>query len=461
MPVHLSVCGWIGVVVLALAGERVHSSVHVLDKVVRHEGGQKSGYKKHKQHRNPHHEQNEYREEEENGSPRRNHNQNSTTRCDIHHSSHRNDCSNGKSEFGNQTMDNVRDTPKTLLLLAIHELSPTVKKSIQSLARLTSRGKKILARITPSDQIDQVDPTPQTHQNQQQTTPCNSNTHPLPHRNHTAHRRCRVNKRLIDLDINREDVMDKRVDDTRDEKQHQFTKDLAKDSARNTNSNTTAAHDQNSLISEETECGQMEYVPLIMYDVDQLGTKKLEKQIAKLHLHTMIDINAVSKHTELQHFPPQAYSTYSGIYGAPAKPAALRYFANHPDTNLRFAWFVEGDVLLEPEGSWKEFLDYYADSDVDLISMDLRRDDTDYPNSWRNYKNCDVATPSNHARAFVPIHRLSKRFANKVLSYLMGGKRGHHECVLPSLCQALGQNRHPFGCNMERITRQFKGIGRN
>eukprot|EP00472_Partenskyella_glossopodia_P006660 CAMPEP_0197534372 /NCGR_PEP_ID=MMETSP1318-20131121/46917_1 /TAXON_ID=552666 /ORGANISM="Partenskyella glossopodia, Strain RCC365" /LENGTH=340 /DNA_ID=CAMNT_0043091613 /DNA_START=518 /DNA_END=1537 /DNA_ORIENTATION=+ len=189
--------------------------------------------------------------------------------------------------------------------------------------------------------------------------------------------------------------------------------------------------------------GPSQFQPVLMYDSNAIGPEQLPK--------TKLPLIAISKEKEKQNYPDQSYGTFSGIYGAPAKPAEISWVAAHED--VEYAWFIEGDVYFS--GKWRTFLSSFNDDTNDLLAPEIRRDDPEYPDRWINYDRCDAATPDYHSRAFLPIHRISRKLAVKVKDYLVKGSVGHHECVLPSLCQSM----QPV-CNMGIIPEKWVGTVR-
>jgi len=187
-------------------------------------------------------------------------------------------------------------------------------------------------------------------------------------------------------------------------------------------------HELSPLISDAIKklesLRDMAYVrPLIMYDEDRFDPEKLTKH--------SVPFIPMSRRVETARFPKIAFNTYSGIYQAPAKPAQVAWMANQ--NIFDFAWFIEGDVYFS--GEWFEFVHMHANDRRDLLVPELHQNENGFPNNWLHWESCDVATVDNHSRAFIPVHRISKKLATTIFQHLISGGHGHHECLVPGLCQ--------------------------
>jgi len=227
------------------------------------------------------------------------------------------------------------------------------------------------------------------------------------------------------------------------------------------------------------------YTPLILYDAD-----KLKKAL----LNTTIPFIAMRRQPLEEYFTQEVFRNYSGRYRSPAKSMQIRWLASQ--TRHRHAWFIEGDVFynvnkrtnkriccicvicwvrtpvslnLSHQGDWQDFLAHYFKSEADLIMTGTQilegGNDTWFKlkprcdaglnstqrsmstfwiisNQWKLY--C-VLKYGTERHGLISIHRMSKRLSVHILNFLLSGRSGHHECVVPTICDETPS------CSMEPI----------
>lgn len=140
----------------------------------------------------------------------------------------------------------------------------------------------------------------------------------------------------------------------------------------------------------------------------------------------------------------KAYKTFAGIYGAPVKPAAIRWLAK---SELRRAWIVEADAFVIG-GRWEALLWRYRASNASLIVPRLGFDghmdmEARYPSRW-HWRRCSICAKRSrrgaaegrqprHAAALLPVIRVDRALARLCYGMLGDGHTGHHEVFLPTL----------------------------
>jgi hypothetical protein len=105
-----------------------------------------------------------------------------------------------------------------------------------------------------------------------------------------------------------------------------------------------------------------------------------------------------------------------------------------------FVWTMEYDV--DWTGHWGDFFARFREDQTDLISTTLRRRSQDP--QWHHWKSAMIpghVSEHHHHAAFMPIMRLSRRFAR---AYLEESRRpgwaGHFEFMIPTVASALGMS---------------------
>mmetsp|Transcript_23986 Transcript_23986/g.47020 ORF Transcript_23986/g.47020 Transcript_23986/m.47020 type:complete len:636 (+) Transcript_23986:12-1919(+) len=189
------------------------------------------------------------------------------------------------------------------------------------------------------------------------------------------------------------------------------------------------------------------YEPYILYDADSIKTADLPKT----------SITAIPMHREEERsLLGKAYKEYSGRYKAPAKSAQVRWMAGQNDH--QYAWFIEDDVFFN--GNWNSFFNTYYHSEADLFTTWKKMKEGfimggHAEEGWYSWSPCDAGTATLKYHGIVALHRLSRTLAQKILDFLLEGKSGHHECVIPTLCLV------DESCEMDLISQNWIGVMRN
>lgn len=161
-----------------------------------------------------------------------------------------------------------------------------------------------------------------------------------------------------------------------------------------------------------------------------------------------------------------AYYPWSGMHGSPVKPFTVRWLATLAPPEVRYLWVVEDDVLFT--GDWEGFFSSYEDAELgeargtkrgslggsngggqggygraDLLAVSqfdgVPKEDADKWYWWKSCSFCTAmeATDSGEKKAaFLPVFRISKRLATAVQDALNSGLNGHHEALVPSVCES-------------------------
>mmetsp|Transcript_38186 Transcript_38186/g.73969 ORF Transcript_38186/g.73969 Transcript_38186/m.73969 type:complete len:315 (+) Transcript_38186:127-1071(+) len=174
------------------------------------------------------------------------------------------------------------------------------------------------------------------------------------------------------------------------------------------------------------------YTPLILYDAD-----KLKKAL----LNTTIPFIAMRRQPLEEYFTQEVFRNYSGRYRSPAKSMQIRWLASQ--TRHRHAWFIEGDVFYN--GDWQDFLAHYFKSEADLIMTGTQILEGGNDTWFKLKPRCDAGLNSTQRHGLISIHRMSKRLSVHILNFLLSGRSGHHECVVPTICDETPS------CSMEPI----------
>lgn len=126
----------------------------------------------------------------------------------------------------------------------------------------------------------------------------------------------------------------------------------------------------------------------------------------------------------------RSFNIFEGMHHSPAKPGAVWFLAEGPGTWYEFVWVLESDVRLV-QGNWAHFFDQYSQRRSDLVSV------IDQPKRWGNWRGCTHPGCFGVARqrSFLPVFRLSRRLARRILESLRHGRTGHHEAFLHAVCR--------------------------
>mmetsp|Transcript_30079 Transcript_30079/g.57979 ORF Transcript_30079/g.57979 Transcript_30079/m.57979 type:complete len:663 (-) Transcript_30079:282-2270(-) len=167
----------------------------------------------------------------------------------------------------------------------------------------------------------------------------------------------------------------------------------------------------------------------ILYDEERVDRRNLENLAGG-----NVELIAMSRQEQTQLYPEVTYNTFSGLYGAPAKPAEITWLAtNEAARKYEHAWFVESDVFFT--GKFETLFRKYLREPADFVSPHFAANAPGYPDTfWHFWQDCDLASGAVHAHSLISMHRISRSFAIDVHTYLQSGRGGHHEYVLPQLC---------------------------
>ena len=132
----------------------------------------------------------------------------------------------------------------------------------------------------------------------------------------------------------------------------------------------------------------------------------------------------------------EAFDEFSGIYGAAVKTRAIRWLHESPPTYDR-AWVIEPDVVFA--GRWTELFAFY-DGEFpahDLVSVNSTH--STGGSAWPHAAACTLCAEGDGRwqTAFLPVFRISKRLASAVIEVLRSNLTGHHEALLPTVCERL------------------------
>lgn len=132
---------------------------------------------------------------------------------------------------------------------------------------------------------------------------------------------------------------------------------------------------------------------------------------------------------------------------------ALQFFLDYPDYD--FYWLIEYDVRFS--GDWRDFFRYFAHSNADLLTCDIRSY-IEKPNwSWWELKHPSKNIPLRKRYAsFNPIYRISNRGLKLIDRLQREGWSGHHEVLLPTLLYNHGLRLRDFGGNGKFVKREDK-----
>lgn len=132
----------------------------------------------------------------------------------------------------------------------------------------------------------------------------------------------------------------------------------------------------------------------------------------------------------------EAFDEFSGIYGAAVKTRAIRWLHESPPTYDR-AWVIEPDVVYT--GQWAELFAFYDEKypRADLVSVNSTH--STGGSSWAHAAECTLCSEGDGRwqTAFLPVFRISRRLASAVLETLRSNRTGHHEALLPTVCERL------------------------
>lgn len=145
---------------------------------------------------------------------------------------------------------------------------------------------------------------------------------------------------------------------------------------------------------------------------------------------TIVDASRDEEREVLGH----AFDVFSGIYGAAVKSRALRLLAES-DT-LDRAWILEPDVAYT--GDWNDFFKQYDEMypDHDLIAVNSTNSTGGA--KWTHAKSCTLCADGEPwYTAFLPVFRVSKKLAKKLVDGLQGNLTGHHEAFIPTTCSRM------------------------
>ena len=132
----------------------------------------------------------------------------------------------------------------------------------------------------------------------------------------------------------------------------------------------------------------------------------------------------------------EAFDEFSGIYGAAVKTRAIRWLHESPPTYDR-AWVIEPDVVYA--GRWTELFAFY-DGEFpahDLVSVNSTH--STGGSAWPHAAACTLCAEGDGRwqTAFLPVFRISRRLASAVIEVLRSNLTGHHEALLPTVCERL------------------------
>lgn len=127
-----------------------------------------------------------------------------------------------------------------------------------------------------------------------------------------------------------------------------------------------------------------------------------------------------------------SFELFSGIYGAPVKPAAIRWLAESGDS-YRSAWCLEPDIVYTQP--WHVLFGKYGSNEGDLVAFNVtfrHRNKTKW-NHWRGCSFCRELPREGLQAAMLPIFRVSQRLAKAILTTLKSSSRSaHHEVLIPT-----------------------------
>jgi len=174
----------------------------------------------------------------------------------------------------------------------------------------------------------------------------------------------------------------------------------------------------------------------ILYDADHLNPSDLAGGNVELIAMTADEQRAI--------YPTVAYQTFSGLYGAPAKPAEISWLVSEASKEYAHAWFVECDVVIS--GNYTKMFRNFVRESADFMSPHMVEAAPGYPQTyWGFWGACDLASGATHSHSLISMHRVSRSFAKDIYDYLMSERGGHHEYVFPQLCTMLPS------CTMKQV----------
>ena len=151
-----------------------------------------------------------------------------------------------------------------------------------------------------------------------------------------------------------------------------------------------------------------------------------------------VELVPTSRETERIAWGP-AYEAFSGIYGAPVKPAAIRWVAENKKS-FRSAWCLEPDVVLAKE-PWHSLFDKYHTNDSDLVAFNVtfRHKNKHRWNHWKGCSFCRGLAKASMQAGLLPAFRFSQRFAKEMYNALRSSNHSaHHEVFIPTFATAHG-----------------------
>lgn len=152
-----------------------------------------------------------------------------------------------------------------------------------------------------------------------------------------------------------------------------------------------------------------------------------------------VELVPTSRETEINAWGP-AYEAFSGIYGAPVKPAAIRWVAENKKS-FRSAWCLEPDVVLAKE-PWHSLFDKYDTNDSDLVAFNVtfRHKNKHRWNHWKGCSFCRGLAKASMQAGLLPAFRFSQRFAKEMYNSLRSTNTSgaHHEVFIPTFATAHG-----------------------
>ena len=145
-----------------------------------------------------------------------------------------------------------------------------------------------------------------------------------------------------------------------------------------------------------------------------------------------LDLVPTSREMEKLAYGP-AFDKFSGIYGAPVKPAAIRWLAESK-ISFRSAWSLEPDIVLAKE-PWHSLFEKYDKNDSDLIAFNVtfRHKDKHRWNHWKGCSFCRGLAKASMQAGLLPAFRVSQRLAKEMFNALKSSRTSaHHEVFIPT-----------------------------
>lgn len=134
----------------------------------------------------------------------------------------------------------------------------------------------------------------------------------------------------------------------------------------------------------------------------------------------------------------RSFDLFSGIYGAPVKPRAIRWLSQQ--SRCDSAWIIEPDAVYSGS-KWTTLFDKFHSANtsdlVDLVAFNttfrhLQLNKT----KWNQFEGCSFCRGLNKEHlqgALLPVHRVSRRLAIELFGFLSTqSKSAHHEVMIPT-----------------------------